>query len=157
RAHATEAASAIDALDDDELATLLDEIGQLGWAEVLAERHHDAIRHMTRAVRSARRTGQSHLLPYLLLCASYAHQEIGHLARGTAAAGAAEEQAQLLDRPALAGHALTLRAAATALREGPAAADRTATEALRTVGRHGRLRDISAGILAAVRLDQGRP
>ena len=157
RAYAAEAAGAVDVMQDEQLATFLDEVGQLGWAEVLAERHQDAIRHMTRGVGIARRTGQSYMMPYLLLCQSYAQQATGDLAGGSAAASAAEEMAHLLDRPDLIGYALTLRAAATALREGPAAAGDAAERALRSVDRRGRLWELSAAVLASVRLDQGRP
>ena len=159
RAYAAEAAGAIDGMRDTELATFLDEVGQLGWAEVLAEHHHDAIRHMSRGVRVARRTGQSYMAPYLLLCQSYAQQSTGDLAGAIASASGAEEMAHLLDRPDLAGYALTLRAASTALRVNPAAAVDAAERGLRSMGRpgHRRLWELAAAVLAAVRLDQGRP
>ena len=157
RAYATEAAHSIDVIEDEELATFLDEVGQLGWAEVLAERHHDATRHMTRGIRVAGLTGQSHMMPYLLLCQSYAQQATGDLGEGMAAAASAEEMAHLLDRPDLIGYALTLTAAATALRFGPTAAVDAAEGALRSAGRRGRLWELSAAALASVRLDQGRP
>jgi DNA-binding NarL/FixJ family response regulator len=157
RAYACEAAASIDIMEDEELATFLDEIGQLGWAEVLAERHHDAIRHMTRGIRIARLTGQSYMMPYLLLCQSYAQQATGNLKGGMASAASAEEMAHQLDRPDLIGYALTLRASATALWDGPAAAVDAAEGALRAVGRRGRLWELSAAVLASVRLDQGRP
>ncbi|MEV6948587.1 AAA family ATPase [Streptomyces sp. NPDC051172] len=154
-AYVSEAASAIDRLG--ELATFLDEVGQLGWAEVLAERHSDAVRHMTSGIRVARRTGQSYMMPYLLLCQSYARQGTGDLAGAVESAADAEETAHLIDRPDLIGYALTLRAAATALREGPAAAADTAERALRPAEHRGRLWELSAAVLASVRLDQGRP
>jgi len=157
RAYATEAAASLDALDDDQLATLLDEVGQLGWAETLAERHADAIRHTARGITIAQRTGQSYVLPYLLLCRSYAQQETGDLKEGTASAANAEEIAHLLNRPDLIGYALTLRAAATALSQGPTAAVEPAERALSMVDRRGRLWELSAAVLASVRLDQGRP
>ncbi|MET9913369.1 AAA family ATPase [Streptomyces sp. NPDC006476] len=157
RAYASEAAASIDVMEDEELATFLDEVGQLGWAEVLAERHHDAIRHMTRGIRIARLTGQSYMMPYLLLCQSYAQQATGNLEEGIASAASAEEIAHQLDRPDLIGYALTLRAAATALWDGPAAAVDAAEGALRAVGRRGRLWELSAAVLASVRLDQGQP
>lgn len=156
-AYATEAASAIDVTEDEELAACLDEVGQLGWAEVLAERHRDAVRHMTRGIRIARRTGQSYMMPYLLLCQSYAQQGTGDLTAGIESALGAEEMAHLLDRPDLIAYALTLRAAATALRDGPAAAVDAAERALRLSGHRGRLWELSAAVLASVRLDQGQP
>lgn len=156
--YASEAAAFIDAMEDGELAAFLDEVGQLGWAEVLAERHHAAIRHMTRATRCARLTGQSYMMPYLLLGQSYAEQATGDLSGAMASAASAEEMAHLLDRPDLIGCALTLSASATALLDGPAAAAADAAErALRSAGRRGRLWELSAAVLASVRLDQGRP
>lgn len=155
--YATEAASSLDALDDAEIATLLDEVGQLGWAEALAERNGDATRHMARAVAIAQETGQTYMLPYLLLCQAYAQQAAGDLAGGASSASSAEEIAHLLDRPDLIGYAMTLRAAATVLREGPEAAAPTVERALRTIHRRGRLRELSVALLASVRLDQGRP
>ena len=157
RAYATEAAAAIDLMEDEELATFLEEVGQLGWAEVLAERHHDAIRHMARGIRTAGATGQSYMMPYLLLCQSFAQQASGDLAGGIASAAGAEEMAHLLDRPDLIGYALTLRAAAIALRDSPTAAVEAAERAVRSVGRRGRLWELSTAVLASVRLDQGRP
>ncbi|TDU03336.1 regulatory LuxR family protein [Streptomyces sp. 846.5] len=157
RAYASEAAAAIDLMEDEELATFLEEVGQLGWAEVLAERHHDAIRHMARGIRTAGATGQSYMMPYLLLCQSYAQQASGDLAGGIASAAGAEEMAHLLDRPDLIGYALTLRAAAIALRDSPAAAVEAAERAVHAVGRRGRLWELSTAVLASVRLDQGRP
>jgi len=155
--YAAEAASSLDALDDSAVATLLDEVGQLGWAEALAERNEDAIRHTARAVAIAQGTGQTYMLPYLLLGQAYAQQSIGDLAGGAASAASAEEIAHLLDRPDLIAGAMTSRAAAAVLREGPEAAAPTVERALRTFRRRGRLRELSVALLASVRLDQGRP
>ncbi|MEV4558388.1 LuxR C-terminal-related transcriptional regulator [Kitasatospora sp. NPDC049285] len=157
RTHAVEAAAAFASMKDGELAACLDGAAQLGWAEALSERHHDALRHTTRAVAIARRTGQTHLLPHLLLCQSYAQQATGELAGSAAAAGSAEETARQLALPHLAAFALTLRAAATALQTGPTSAAETVEQALRAVDRRGRLWEASAGMLAALRLEQGRP
>ncbi|MFF7947646.1 helix-turn-helix transcriptional regulator [Streptomyces griseorubiginosus] len=157
QACASEASASIDVMNDEDLKTFLDEVGQLGWAEVLAERHGDAIRHMARGVRIAQRTGQSYMMAYLLLGQAYAQQATGDVASAIASATHAEETAHLLGRPDLVGHALTLRAAATALRDGPAAAADTAEQALRCVGRHGRQWELSTVVLASIRLDQGQP
>ncbi|EWM09987.1 ATP-binding protein [Kutzneria sp. 744] len=105
-----------DSLTDDELAAGLDEVAQFGWAEALSERHHDALRHAGRGVAVARRTGQAHLLPYLLLCRSYSQQATGDLAGGAASAAAAQQAAHRLTLPKLAAFASTLQAAAAARR-----------------------------------------
>lgn len=157
RVYTAEAAASLDDLDDGEIATLLDEVGQLGWAEALAERHGDAIRHVTRAVGIAQQTGQTYMLPYLLLCQAYAQFFTGDLAGVAASTASVEEIAHLIDRPELIGGALTFRAAATMLREGPEAAAPTVERALRLMHRRGRLREMSVAVLAYVRLDQGRP
>ncbi|HTJ67830.1 MAG TPA: LuxR C-terminal-related transcriptional regulator [Actinospica sp.] len=159
RTHSAEASSAFDVMPDDELATFLDELGQLGWAEVLAEQHRDAIRHMSRGVRIARQTGQRHVALYLLLCQSYAQHATGDLTNAIASASGAEEAAYLLDRPDLVAYALTLRAASTSLQVNPAAAAGAAERGLRALARpgSGRLRELAAAVLASVRLDQGRP
>ncbi|GAA4993496.1 hypothetical protein GCM10025734_22550 [Kitasatospora paranensis] len=157
RTLAAEAAASFGAMTDRELAACLDGAAQLGWAEALSERHHDAVRHTTRAVEVARRTEQTHLLPHLLLCQSYARQATGELEGGAASAGTAEETARRLALPNLVVFALTLRAAAAALRTGPASAAGTVEQALRTVGRRGRLWEASAGLLAELRLAQGHP
>lgn len=47
--------------DREACGTLLDEVGQLGWADVLAEQYGSAIRHMARGVGIAQRTRQSRL------------------------------------------------------------------------------------------------
>jgi DNA-binding NarL/FixJ family response regulator len=111
---------------------------------------------MTRAVGIAQQTGQTYMLPYLLLCQAYAQQSTGDLVGGAASAASVEEIAHLLERPDLIGYAMTLRAAAEVLREGPEAAAPTVERALRTIHRRGRLRELSMAVLASVRLDQGR-
>lgn len=155
-AHATRAATAVDAMEDEELTALLDPLSQLGWAELLAERYDDSVRHISRGVRIARCTGQSHVLPYLLLGHTWAVREVGQLTEAIESAEAAEELAHLLAKSDLGGCALALRAKAIMLRDDPASAAPLAERALRTVRVRGRLWGLTAGVLATVRFEQGR-
>ncbi|MGW6710602.1 helix-turn-helix transcriptional regulator, partial [Streptomyces sp. NPDC054956] len=157
RTCASEAAGAIDAMGDVELETFLDEVGQLGLAEVLGGRHGDAVRHLARGVRVARRTGHTLVLPHLLLYRSHAQQATGDLDGALASAADAEEAARLIERPESIGHALALRAAVTAVRSGPTAAIPGIERALGPVSRCGRLWELSTSVLAPLLLDQGRP
>ncbi|MFD7615001.1 AAA family ATPase, partial [Streptomyces sp. NPDC059828] len=157
RSCATEAASSIDAMGDMELETFLDEVGQLGLAELLAGRHDDAVRHLGRGVRVARRTGQTFVLPHLLVHRAHAQLASGDLDGALASAADAEETARMIERPEFAGHALALRAALTAVRCGPTAAIPEAEQAVGTVGRCGRMWELSVSVLAPLRLDQNRP
>ncbi|MFD9303397.1 ATP-binding protein [Streptomyces sp. NPDC060048] len=155
-AHATRAATAVDAMEDEELTALLDPLSQLGWAELLAGRYDDSVRHIGRGVRIARRTGQSHVLPYLLLGHTWAVREVGQLTEAVESAEAAEEMAHLLGKPDLVGYAVGLRAKAIMLRDDPASAAPLAERALRTVRARGRLWALTAGVLATIRFEQGR-
>jgi DNA-binding NarL/FixJ family response regulator len=155
--HATQAAVSVDVMDDGELTAFLDPLGQLGWAEILAERFHDAARHMDRGIQLARRTGQSHVLPYLLLGLSWSHCMAGRLVEAAHSAEAAEEIAHLLDRADLLGFANALQARVQLLVAGPTVAAQVAERAMRSVRARGRLWGLTAGALAVVRLEQGRP
>ena len=155
RRQATVAARAVDTMDDAALTPHLDPLGQLGWAELLAERYDDALRHLTRGIEVARRTGQSHLMPYLLLGHSWAQRLVGQLTEALRSAESGEEMAHLLGRADLLGHALALRASAVAMRDGPHTAAPIAERALRHINPYGRLWGLAATVLAQIRLDQG--
>ncbi|WP_328680858.1 AAA family ATPase [Streptomyces sp. NBC_00322] len=156
RAHASDAAAAVDDMEDGELVAFLDPLSQLGWAELLAERYDNAVRHVTRGIRIARDTGQSHVMPYLLLSHSWAHRAVGQLAEAVGSAEAAEEMAYLLGQSDLLGYSLALRARAIMIREDPVTAAPLAERALRTVRARGRLWCLTAGVLSAIRFEQGR-
>ncbi|WP_189206426.1 ATP-binding protein, partial [Couchioplanes azureus] len=57
-----EATAMVDAMPDHELAERLDAALFLGWGELYLERYAAARRHLRRALRVARATGQSHLI-----------------------------------------------------------------------------------------------
>ncbi|MFE3499331.1 AAA family ATPase [Kitasatospora sp. NPDC059160] len=155
---AGEAGALVDSTGDAELVPLLDTLAQLGWSEALAERHQDALRHTARGIRLARTAGQLVVLPHLRLAHAYAAVGVGRLTDALRSAGDAERDARRMDRPALLGFALALQAWATILRDGPDAAAPTAERAVRELGgAGGRFWTATAGILAEVRLEQGRP
>ncbi|MFF2524032.1 ATP-binding protein [Streptomyces liangshanensis] len=154
---AREAGALVDSTGDGELNPHLDTVSQLGWAEALAERHHDALRHTARGIRLAQTSGQLFVLPYLRLAHAYASVSVGRLSDALNSAEGAEEDAHRMERPALLGFALALRAWATALVDGPDVATATAERAVQELGAGGRLWAVTAGVLADVRLDQGRP
>ncbi|MFK0156714.1 ATP-binding protein [Streptomyces sp. NPDC090493] len=154
---AREAGALVDSTGDTELTPHLDTVSQLGWAEALAERHHDALRHTARGIRLARAAGQLFVLPYLGLAHAYASVSVGRLTDALRSAECAEEDAHRMERPALLGFALALRAWATALLDGPDVASPIAERAVQELGAGGRLWAVTAGVLADVRLDQGRP
>ncbi|MFK4227035.1 helix-turn-helix transcriptional regulator [Streptomyces sp. NPDC019890] len=155
-AHASDAAAAVDEMEDAELVAFLDPLSQLGWAELLAERYDNAVRHVTRGIRIARDTGQSHVMPYLLLSHSWAHRAVGQLAEAVGSAEAAEEMAYLLGQSDLLGYSLALRARAIMIRDHPVTAAPLAERALRTVRARGRLWGLTAGVLSLIRFEQGR-
>ncbi|MEU0413429.1 AAA family ATPase [Streptomyces griseorubiginosus] len=154
---AREAGALLDATADSPLVPHLDTVSQLGWAETLAERHHDALRHTARGIRLAQTSGQAFVLPYLRLAHAYASVSVGRLADALRSAEEAEEDAHRMQRPALLGFALALRAWATSMLDGPDAAAPIAERAVQEVGAGGRLWAVTAGVLAEVRLGQDRP
>ncbi|MFJ5138906.1 AAA family ATPase [Streptomyces sp. NPDC088707] len=153
---AREAGALLAAMKDSELTPQLDTVAQLAWAEALAERHHDTLRHTARGIRLAQSGGQIYVLPYLRLAHAYASVSVGRLTDALRSADGAEEEARRMDRPALVGFALALRAWAVSLADGPDAAAPIAERAVQELGAGGRLWAATAGVLADVRFDQGR-
>ncbi|MFI9105445.1 AAA family ATPase [Streptomyces fildesensis] len=154
---AREASALVDSMGDAELTPYLDNVSQLGWAEALAERHHDALRHTTRGIRLAQDSGQLFVLPYMRLAHAYASVSVGRLTDALRSAEDAEEDARRMKRPTLLGFALALRAWAISLVDGPEVAAPIAERAVQEVGAGGRLWAVTAGVLAGVRLAQERP
>ncbi len=62
------AATLVDQLTDEELATCIDAALNIGWAEHLVYRFDDATRHVERGLEVARATGQGQLLMPMTLC-----------------------------------------------------------------------------------------
>ncbi len=57
----------VDSLPDSALLDRSEALYQLAWAEVFLEHHRDAERHLDRGLRLARRAGQRHTLPHVLI------------------------------------------------------------------------------------------
>ncbi|GAQ75054.1 AAA family ATPase [Streptomyces turgidiscabies] len=91
---ARRAAALVDSLPDDDLTGLCEPLARLGWAEAFLERFADAERHADRGLVVARRTGQLHLLPHLLLCKAHVRIQSCRLASAVELADEAEDIAR---------------------------------------------------------------
>ncbi|MGW2420678.1 helix-turn-helix transcriptional regulator [Streptomyces sp. NPDC001709] len=60
-----------DSLTDPHLTDLCEALVWLAWAEALLEQYADAERHLIRGLDIARRSGQLHVLPHLLVCQAF--------------------------------------------------------------------------------------
>ena len=69
----------MDAMPDSELAARLDLVPFLSWGELFRERFTDARRHLHRAVKVARDSGQSHLIGTLQMLRGSLATTTGHL------------------------------------------------------------------------------
>jgi DNA-binding CsgD family transcriptional regulator/tetratricopeptide (TPR) repeat protein len=91
---ARRAADLVDALPDGDLTGLCEPLARLGWAEAFLERFADAERHADRGLAVARRTGQLHLLPHLLLCKAHVRIQTCRLTSACELADEAEDIAR---------------------------------------------------------------
>ncbi len=85
RAMADHAAGLIDPLTDAQLAERLEAVAWLCQVEFLLERTDQCIRHADRGLEVARATGQTHLLPQLMLGRSWSLYWLGRVADARAA------------------------------------------------------------------------
>jgi DNA-binding NarL/FixJ family response regulator len=85
----------LDSLLDDELVKRLDAAVWVSMAEVFFDRYADALRHLGRALRLARSTGQGMVLPYLLAVRVLALRSTGRLIDASACAEDAADSALL--------------------------------------------------------------
>lgn len=156
-ASAASAGRLLAGMSDEEVAPLLDCLGQLGWAQVLLENPGRANVHFARGVKAAERTGQSHLSTYLLIGQSLALLREGDVPDALRACDEAEERSRLLRSDTMLALTLAMRAAARIWRSGPAAAAPIALSATRLGGRSGRnwWDEVAWRILARVRLLEG--
>jgi ATP/maltotriose-dependent transcriptional regulator MalT len=99
------AATLVDQLTDEELATCVDAALNIGWAEHLVYRFDDAIRHVERGLEVARATGQGQVLMPMTLCQVAVRglqgrlREASDLAESAVEAGRHSGVAQLLAWP----------------------------------------------------------
>lgn len=104
-----EAAGTLDALGDVELAGRLSAALWVGWAEMYGERLDDAVRHLDRAVRICRATGQSYLIGALHLFKGIALGQRGDLVGAAAALDDGWESARLIGSAEMTSRALAYR------------------------------------------------
>ncbi|WP_268256552.1 helix-turn-helix transcriptional regulator [Kitasatospora xanthocidica] len=155
------AAALVDGLADADLVQHMEVLAQLGWAEVLTDRPTDAARHLRRGLDLARRHGQRHLLPHLVLGEGFRLLWTGGLAAAASAAREAAAEARALDNRDLLGLALALEAGAAQWRDGARDAGLAvdlATRAVRAGGHpHTWWHRSAAMVLAQTQLAAGRP
>ncbi|MEV4613100.1 AAA family ATPase [Kitasatospora sp. NPDC049258] len=126
-------AARTDALPDAQLASSPETLTQLGWGELLTERHPEARRHLERGLDLARQGGQSHLLPHLLLGHGFLQLWTGSVAQAGRTAEEASEAARDLGNKDLLGLALALEASCLLWANGAAESGRAVELASRAV------------------------
>jgi ATP/maltotriose-dependent transcriptional regulator MalT len=94
-AAAAEARSIVDAMGDTELATQVEALYVLGFAEYFAERLDEAVRYWDRGLALLRTTGQGHLLFPLLIAESMGKSARGNVEDARQLAEAAAEGSRL--------------------------------------------------------------
>jgi len=90
-----DAAAALDAMDDGQVAGRLEAPYFLGFAEYLCERYDDVIRHTERALAIARATGQGQFVVPMLVGLAHALESRGRVAEALDTVEAAVEAARL--------------------------------------------------------------
>ncbi|WP_203672443.1 MULTISPECIES: AAA family ATPase [unclassified Streptomyces] len=90
------AAGLVDGLTDPGLTDLCESLVWLAWAEALLERYAEAERHAERGLDIARRAGQLHVLPHLLMSKAYVHLSTCRLPSALEAAEEAESVARAI-------------------------------------------------------------
>jgi DNA-binding CsgD family transcriptional regulator/tetratricopeptide (TPR) repeat protein len=158
-AHRAEARALVDELEDDELATRLDALANLGAAEVYLDRYEDAERHLRRGLELGRRIGQGQLFPLLTQELAVALETQGRLAEAKEHLDGAIEAARLAGTTQSLAWALMNCAWATMLTGDLGAAMRLAEESAELVQglEDSPLATWSAVILGAIVIEAGRP
>ena len=148
------AGRAVDAMGDDELRTILDQVvPALAWGTYLLEHHDRALSLLTRSIKVAQACGHAYVLPHLYTVLACTLTRSGRLAEAMAAAEDAEETAAAFGATDMAALARSQRLRALLWMKGP--------EAVRELWEHG-LRAAAArlgAVPAAGRHhhDRGRP
>jgi DNA-binding NarL/FixJ family response regulator/tetratricopeptide (TPR) repeat protein len=99
REHRAEALLQLERMDDAELATRLETLYYLGWAENYLEHYDEAIAHAEQGVAIARATGEGRLLVPLMLVRCYPFEMQGRLAEASELCETAVEIARLSGNP----------------------------------------------------------
>jgi len=152
------ARTVLDGLTDDALASRIEALTWLGWAEGLSERAEDAIHDCERGLAIARSTGQGHLLTPLLTGLGYALQWRGQLSAALECYDDAAEIALLTATKETHALAVGLRGAAATVRGDLAGALRHGRQALEIAGDGDDLPVLVGGLfLAETLLEAGDP
>ena len=116
------AGHAVDAMTDDELRTILDQVvPALAWGTYLLERHDQALSLLARAIRVAQACGHAYVLPHLYTVQACTLIRCGRLAEAMAAAEDAEETAEAFGATDMAALARSQRLRALLWMKGPEA------------------------------------
>jgi DNA-binding CsgD family transcriptional regulator len=99
----------IDQVADNDLAVTIEYLAVLGWAQYGLEQFVDAKRHLNRGVRLARKTGRSHLLPFMLIGLSKTYLATGPLDKALRSAQDSTELARRLGSKHLQGLSLAMQ------------------------------------------------
>jgi DNA-binding CsgD family transcriptional regulator/tetratricopeptide (TPR) repeat protein len=134
RRHCDEAAAALDATEDGELAARPGSAYMLGWTEHFLERYEDAIRHLDRGIAISRATGQGQFFLPMTLGKVMALCAIGRLDEANELAESAVEGARLAANDQLLAWALWERCWAAALAGDLDTALPAGTESVRLAG-----------------------
>ncbi|MGW0810816.1 AAA family ATPase [Nonomuraea sp. NPDC002799] len=102
---------------DRDLAETVEYLAVLGWAQCGLEQFSDAKRHLHRGLRLARKTGQHHLLPFILIGLSKTYLAIGPLDKALRSARDAAELAHELGSGHLEGLSLAMQSLCTTAAE----------------------------------------
>ena len=134
RAHCDEAAAALDATADGELAARPGAAYMLGWTEHFLERYDDALRHLDRGIAVSRSTGQGQFFLPMTLGKVMALCALGRLEEAAELSESAVEGARLAANDQLLAWALWERCWAAALAGDLELALPAGTESVRLAG-----------------------
>ncbi len=113
---------AVDAMGDDELRTILDQVvPALVWATYLLERHDRALALLARSIKVAQACGHAYVLPHLYAIQACTLTRHGRLVEAVAAVEDAEETAEAFGTDDMAALARSQRLRALLWMQGPEA------------------------------------
>jgi DNA-binding CsgD family transcriptional regulator len=112
----------LDALTDPQLRDDVELVAPLAWAEFLVDEHDDALRHVERGLRIARRYGRDHAVPQLYVVRSVAHARLGLAAQALVDAEDGEEIARHIGSAEMLTFVLAVKCRPLLWQQGPDAA-----------------------------------
>jgi DNA-binding CsgD family transcriptional regulator len=129
-----EAVTIIDALPDGGLARRIEAAVWVGMADIFLGHLDDAVRHLDRALRLSRSTGQNHMVSHMHVGRGSAHMLVGDLSTAGACFDDALEAAVLNDSAEMQSTALAYQSWVTALTGDTPSAVRLGKEAVALAG-----------------------